>query len=160
MVFNHNTFDTLWTRTIWEITKSLCICQAFSSPASDAPYTVLQFMVIYGNNYSLHDVLGSVYGLSFDLHKKWVTVVSFILPLPIETVPAESHRNREFRRANATAHPWMDTNQNCKSNSPSKDGHKSELQIQQPVHGWKQIRTANPTACPWMETNPSTHRYW
>lgn len=63
-----------------------------------------------GTQYSLHDVFGSVYGLSFDFHQQWVTVVCFILPLPIETVPAELHSKRNFR-TNSTA--------------PATDGNKS-----------------------------------
>lgn len=57
-----------------------------------------------GLDYLLHYVFGSVYGLSFNFNKKGVTIVCFILPLPIETVPGKLYRKRNFRKANSAAH--------------------------------------------------------
>lgn len=50
-----------------------------------------------GIDYLLHDVFGSIYGLSFNFHKQWVTIICFILPLPIETVPGEVIQEKEFQ---------------------------------------------------------------
>lgn len=76
---------------------------SFFSPAGDMQYTVLQFIIIYGNRDLLHDVLGSVYGLSFNFHKQWVTVVRFILPLPIEAVPGKVTQEKEFQNCQCSS---------------------------------------------------------
>lgn len=100
MVFNHNTLNTLWTKTIGKITKSLdreCICQAFFLQLVICNILYYSSELFMGIDYLLHNVFGSVYGLSFNLHKKWVTIVCFILPLPIETVPGKVTQEKEFQ---------------------------------------------------------------